>query len=381
MTTPYDVIVLGLGAMGGAAAYHLARRGYRVLGLDAFPRGHTHGSSHGHSRIIRQAYHEAPDYIPLIQRAYGLWRELEAESGRRLLHVNGGLIIGDPIGRTVVGTATSARLHGLPYEPLSPTEVGARFPGFRLSEDLVAILEPQAGYLAAAECQTAHLDLAAAHGADCHHAEPVCHWDVDGAGVRVETDRAVYRADRLVVAAGPWSRDVLKALRLPLVVLRIVNAHFAPVRPELYDVDACPIFSLLVPEGHYYGVPGPADVGLKIGRGDSAEVCTPDTIRRDVAADEIAMFRRVLDRYLPGADGALRSSLTCMYTMSPDKHFIVDRHPAHEQVALACGFSGHGFKFAPVIGEVLADLATQGRTAHPVGFLSIHRDALVQAAC
>jgi sarcosine oxidase len=373
MGTTADVIVLGLGAMGSAAALHLAKRGQRVLAFDAYERGHTRGSSHGYSRIIRQAYHEAPDYVPLVLRAYDLWRELETETERRLLFVNGDLIVGQPDGRTVRGTIVSGDLYGLPYEVLSSAEVATRYPGFRLADDLVAVMEPNAGFVLAADGVAAQLDLAARHGAELRHGEPVRRWAVDGAGVRVETDRGTYRAERLVVAAGAWSEDVLAGLGLPLTVMRVVNAHFAPIRPEFYDVRDCPVFSLLVEEGHYYGIPGPPGLGLKIGRHDDLEVCHPETVRRDVSDDEVAMLRRVLARYLPFAAGEVTSRLTCLYTMTPDKHFVVDRHPAHEQVAIACGFSGHGFKFAPVIGEILADLSTTGRTDHPIGFLSAER--------
>ncbi|HKG27208.1 MAG TPA: FAD-dependent oxidoreductase, partial [Thermomicrobiales bacterium] len=215
--------------------------------------------------------------------------------------------------------------------------------------------------------------LAARHGAELRHGEPVRRWETDGSGVRVETDLAVYRADRLVVAAGPWSGEVLAGLGLPLTVLRVVNVHFAPVRPEWYHARDCPIFSLLVEEGHYYGIPGPGDVGIKIGRHDNLATCDPQTIRRDVTDDEIAMLSRVLARYLPGAAGRVLSWLTCLYTMTPDKHFIVDLHPEHSQVAIACGFSGHGYKFAPVMGEILADIAMTGATDHPTSFLSMDR--------
>jgi sarcosine oxidase len=367
-----DAIVLGLGVMGSAAALELARRGLRVLGIDAYERGHTRGSSHGEHRIIRQAYHEAPDYVPLVRRAYDLWRELETESGQRLLFVNGGLIIGAPDGRTVTGTIRSGDLHGLPYEVLSAGDVAERYPGVRLPEELVAVLEPNAGYLLASRGVRALQDLAAKHGAELRFAEPALRWGVDGDGVWVDTAKGLHRAESLIIAAGPWSGEVLSDLGLPLTVQRVANAHFRSTRSDLFNENA-PIFSLLVPEGHYYAIPGRVELGFKIGRHDNLQTCTPETVRREVMDDEIAMFRGVLDRYLPGASGPVASSLTCLYTMTPDKHFIVDRHPAHQRVAIACGFSGHGYKFAPVIGEALADLATEGRTEHPIGFLGVGR--------
>ncbi|MGN6673234.1 MAG: N-methyl-L-tryptophan oxidase [Thermomicrobiales bacterium] len=375
MSSAYDTIVLGLGAMGSATAYHLARRGTRVLGLDAYPRGHTQGSSHGRSRIIREAYFEAPEYVPLVQRAYHLWRELEAESGQALLTLTGGLNLGAPDSELVTGALASARQHQLPYEYLTAADVTARFPGFRPPEGAVAVYEPNAGILAPEACVGAHLDLAMRHGAVLQFNEPVRHWSADGAGVRVDTAQGTYQAARLVIAAGPWSAAVLAGLGLPLTVQRIVNVHFAPAEPDRFAPGRCPIYILSVPEGEYYGFPALPGQGVKFGRHDTGEVCTPATIRRTVGADEVAALRAVLDRYLPGAGGDALWTLTCMYTNTPDRHFILDRHPAHEQVVYGCGFSGHGFKFSSVIGEILADLARDGTTKHPIGFLSAARFA------
>ncbi len=373
---PYDAIVLGLGAMGSATAYHLARHGRRVLGLDANARRHHNGSSHGTSRIIREAYAEAPEYVPLVRRAYALWRDLEAQSGRSLLRVTGGLNVGPPGGEIAGGALASARLHGLPHEVLDSHKVAARFPGFELSADLMAVFEPNAGILDPDACVEAHLDLAARHGAELHHSEPVIRWAPDGEGIRVETTTATYRADRLVVTAGPWAGQALAALGLPLEVWRMYNVYFEPTRPELFSPERCPIYILDVPEGMYYGFPALPGDGLKFGRHDLGEACTPETARREVTGDEVEALRSVLDRYLPGAAGAVKRTLTCLYTLTPDRNFILDRHPKHGQVAYGCGFSGHGFKFASVIGEILADLAIDGSTMHPIDFLSASRLSL-----
>lgn len=369
----YEAIVLGLGAMGSATAYHLARRGHRVLGLDAHPRGHTLGSSHGRSRIIREAYFEAPQYVPLVQRAYTLWQELEQASGRDLLTITGGLNVGTPDSEFITGALTSARQHNLPYELLSAGDVPARFPGFRPTADLVAVYEPHAGILDPEACVGAHLDLAARHGADLRHGEPALRWTADGAGVRVETADGAYTAERLAIAAGPWAGEVLAELGLPLRVQRVVNVHFAPVQPDLFAPERCPVYLWQVPEGDYYGFPALPGQGVKFGRHDTGERCTPHTIRRTVDDTEVAALRAILDRYMPGAAGAVRSTLTCMYTNTPDRHFVLDRHPAHAQVVYGCGFSGHGFKFSSVIGEVLADLALDGATRHDIGFLAATR--------
>jgi sarcosine oxidase len=356
--------------MGSAAVYELASRGMRVLGLDAFERGHARGSSHGTSRAIRKAYFQAPEYVPLVERAYTRWQQLEVESGEALLRVTGSLLLGSPESGPIAGTISSATRNGLPFEALEQREVSQRFPGFRLEGDLTAVFEPSGGVLHAERCLATLLVRAHQLGAQLRQSEAVRHWAADGAGLRVDTDRASYTTDRLIVTAGPWAGSVLAELGLPLSVRRVVNIYVAPTRPEFYAPESCPTYAMAVPEGEYYGMP---DHGIKIGRHDVGEVCTPDTVRRGIDAEEIAMFRAVLERYLPGANGQLAATLTCLYTMTPDKHFVIDKHPHDPHVVYACGFSGHGFKFAPVIGEVLADLAIDGRTDRPVDFLSAAR--------
>jgi sarcosine oxidase len=369
----YDVIVLGLGGMGSATAAHLARRGQRVLGLDAYERLHKRGSSHGDGRIIREAYFEASEYVPLVQRAYQLWRELQAESGRDLLLMTGGLNFGTPDSEFVTGSLASARQHSLPYEYLNHAEVAERFPGFRLPDHLVAVYEPNAGVLKPEVCMDAYLDLAARHGADLRFSTPATSWSADGVGVRVETQSGSFQAERLVITAGPWAADVLRDLNLPLAVQRVVNVHFEPTTPEHFQPQRCPVYLFQVPEGDYYGFPALPGQGVKIGRHDIGEVCTPDTIRRQIDDAEIESLRGVLDRYLPGASGSVIKTLTCMYTNTPDRHFIIDHIPDAPQVVYGCGFSGHGFKFASAIGEVLAELAVDGSTRHDVAFLSPRR--------
>ena len=296
MMNSYDAIVLGLGGMGSATAYHLARRGQRVLGLDVFERGHTRGSSHGRSRIIREAYYAAPEYVPLVQRSYALWRELEAELGTSLLMITGGLLIEPPGGPMVTGAVRSAGLHNLDYEELTADEIRSRFPGLKPTDDLIGVFEPNAGVLAPEACVAAHLDLAASHGADLRHSEPARRWVSGTQGVVVETDNGAYSADQLVVTAGPWASELLPELGLPLSVERIVNVHFEPSQPERFVPDRCPIHIWEVPEGHFYGLPSLPGQGMKIGRHDAIESCTPQTVRREVAPAEIAMLRQMLDR-------------------------------------------------------------------------------------
>ncbi|HYP18673.1 MAG TPA: N-methyl-L-tryptophan oxidase [Chloroflexia bacterium] len=368
----YDLIVIGLGAMGSATAYHAASRGHRVLGLDAYQRNHANGSSHGRSRIIRESYAEGPEYVPLVQRAYKLWRDLEEESSRSLLTIIGGVYIGSPDTEIVRGVLRSAETHGLACDYLSAAELMSRFPGFRVPEDMVAVYEANGGVLDAEACVGVHLDLAARHGAELRYGEPVLRWAADGSGVRVETAAGSYTGERLVIAAGPWIGGLLADLPLPLAVWRVYNTFFEPTRPE-FEVGRCPFYLLEVPEGTYYGLPSLPGQGLKAGRHDAGEVSTPQNVRRTVEVSEVEAIRSVLERYMPGAAGALKATTTCVYTVTPDADFVIDRHPEHPQVVYASPCSGHGFKFSSAIGEVLCDLALEGTSAFDVAVFSAER--------
>jgi sarcosine oxidase len=371
-----DVIVIGLGGMGSSTAAHLAQRGASVIGFDAFEPGHANGSSHGESRIIRKAYFESPDYVPMLNRAYELWEELQHESGQNLLTINGGLNIGSVDSGFVAGSTRSAREFGLNVEELDAAEVNARFPGFQLPDSLVALYDPSAGFLRPEACVAAHLDRAKLHGARLHFNSPVIEWGSNGDGVFVRTSTDRYSAGRLVITAGPWSKSLISGWDAPLEVWRIVNVHFDSTRADLFAQEHCPIFLMEVPEGHYYGFPALPGQGVKIGRHDIGVVCTPETIDREVRSDEVAMLRDVLDKYMPGASGPVKWSLTCMYSNTPDFHFVLDHHPAFSNVMIGCGFSGHGFKFASVIGEVLSELALDGSSRLDIGFLSAERFVL-----
>jgi sarcosine oxidase len=363
MPATFDVIVVGLGAMGSAAAYHLARRGRRVLGLDRHAPPHAFGSSHGQTRIIREAYFEHPLYVPLVQRAYEAWGELERETDRTLLLQTGGLMIGRPDGVVVEGARRSAEEHRLPHEVLSAAEVRHRFPALRPSEDMVAVWEPRAGILFPEACIEAHLAMARRHGATLQMDEPVLRWEPDGDGVRIVTAKGEYAAAQTVLTAGSWMKALLPDLDLPLAVERQVLYWFTPQQdPERFAPARCPIHLWEhEPNRFWYGFPDLGN-GVKIARHHEGDPADPDTIDREVHAEEIESMRGVLRRFLPDADGPLRSVAVCMYTNTPDEHFLIDRHPAHPQVLIASPCSGHGFKFSSVIGEALADLLTDGLT-------------------
>lgn len=369
----YDVIVVGLGAMGGAAAYHAARSGARVLGLDANPAGHEHGSSHGATRAIRETYFEAPDYVPLAQRSFDHWRALEAETGQSLLTVSGALYLGPPGNPMTAGVTRAARAHGLPYEALAGAGFARRFPGFALPDGWEALFEARGGILRADACMQAHLDLARRHGADLRFETPALSWRNGGEGVVVETPDGPVEAATMILTPGPWAPEALADLSLPLSCRRIAVVHLDATDPGRYPASDLSVYFWMTPEGIYAGFPHIDGEGVKIMRHDVGDVCTPATVRREIDAEDTAQITRFTARYMPAANGPVREALACLYTMTPDNHFILDRHPAIPGLVYACGFCGHGFKFAPVIGEALSDLALDGATALPVGFLSARR--------
>jgi sarcosine oxidase len=373
----YDVIVLGLGGMGSAAAAHLARRGQRVLGLERFGPAHDQGSSHGGSRIIRQAYFEDPAYVPLLLRAYELWERLEADTGEDLLTLTGGLMIGPEDSRTVRGSLRSARAWDLAHEVLGGQEVRRRFPTLAPGPTDIALYESEAGFLRPEAVVRAQLAEAERAGADLRFEEPALGWEALEGGVRVRSATGTHEAGRLVVSPGPWAPAVLGDLGLPLVVERQVQYWFDP--PEGIDAflpGRQPIWIWEEPDGvQFYGFPAVdgAGGGVKTAFFRMGEQTTPDTIDRAVHPDEVERMRGRLRRSVPGLDGPLLRATTCMYTTTPDEHFVVDRHPALPQVTLAAGFSGHGFKFVSVVGEILADLSIEGVTAHDISLFRADR--------
>jgi len=361
----YEVIVIGLGAMGSATLFHLARRGVRVLGLEQFSPGHALGSSHGDSRIIRETYFEHPLYVPLVQRAHQLWRELEHSSGASLMKITGGLMIGPEKGMVVSGTLRSAREHSLPHEVLSAREVHERFPAFRIDGDLVAVLDPRAGYLDPDACNKAHLDGALAAGAEIRFEDPVVEWSVDGPGVRVQAGSGNFHGARIAMSAGPWNRRLIHGVDLPLSVERQTVFWFETPRPtDAYDSARFPIYAHEFKPGTIcYGFPQlPRGVKASVMH-DGKIMASPDDVDRRIRENEVKPLRQALGPVLPElAESAIRDSGVCLFTNTPDHDFIIDFHPLHPQVLISSPCSGHGFKFASAIGELQADLLTHGKS-------------------
>ena len=374
MAQVYDAIVLGVGGMGAAACFELARRGRTVLGLEQFPLVHDRGSSHGQTRIIRTAYYEHPNYVPLLKRAWVRWYELEQRTGRHLLTECPCLNIGPENSELIAGVRASAAEHGLAIKNMSATEIARRTP-FRFPENYQGVLERQAGFLHVEDCVRAHIDSAVSLGAEIRAEEPVREWKAAGDGVDVTTDRGTYHAGKLVVTAGAWATKLLADLGVPLTVMRQVMLWIdVSANPYMFRRDHFPMFIADAPGGPFYGIPAIDEYGLKIARHYGApELAGPEEVNWDATTEDVPAVRAFLDRHVLGASGAVTNGQVCMYTLTPDKHFVIDVHPKFPQVAVACGFSGHGFKFSSVVGEVLADLVEYGKTSHAIDMFSARR--------
>ncbi|MGQ0648487.1 MAG: N-methyl-L-tryptophan oxidase [Gemmatimonadaceae bacterium] len=375
----FDVIVVGAGGMGSAAAYHLTRRGKRVLALERHGIAHDLGSSHGITRIIRLAYFEHPSYVPLLRRAYELWRELQSAFGEQLLHITGSIDAGEERSRTFSGSLASCTAHDLPHEVLTSAQLSARFPGYQLPPGHRAVLQPEGGFLLPEPCIEAHIELARAGGADVRAHERAFEWEVTAEGtVMVETELGVYEAEQLVIAAGAWTGQLVPSLGTLLTPERQVLGWFGIEDRDVFAPQHFPVFNLDFDGRHWYGFPEFAVPGFKVGcyhhLREAVDAEDPDW--RPVSRHDIDLLRSCVRQCFPAADGDLVMSKVCLFTNTPDEDFIIDRLPGSPQVVIASPCSGHGFKFASVIGEIVADLVTRGGTAHDIARHRVSRFAV-----
>ena len=370
MRERYDVAVIGLGAMGSAAAYHLALRGRSVVGFDRYRPPHSFGSSHGRTRIIREAYPEGAGYVPLVQRAYELWADLQTASGDELLTITGGLLIDDEGGDSSRSAIHSAARGGIAIEQLSPAEVASRFPTFRLDSGQIAIFEPRAGVLAIEACIKAHLDAAAIAGAELRFNTAVDGWTASDGGFELATSGGTVQADRLVLSAGPWLPTLLGRRAAALTVERQVQCWFEPVDDGEGPISIWPA----VAAGGYTS-PDLGD-GVKVAVHHGGVATTPDDVERLVGDDDVDPLRRFIEHYLPGVTSTLREASVCLYTNTADEDFLIDILPEDERIIVVSPCSGHGFKFAPAVGEAVAELLTDGSTTQPIEAFRFDREAL-----
>lgn len=370
----YDVAVVGLGAMGSAALFHLARRGVRAVGIEQFAPGHDRGSSHGESRAIRLGYSEHPSYVPLVLSAFANWRELERLSGETLLTTTGILEAGKPGSRMVAGSLEACLLNGLDHELLDAAEVRRRIPAVTLPEGYTAIWQPEGGFLRPELANSVHLRLAEHAGATVLTETRVSAIEPAGEGVRVVLDGRTIEAASVVVAAGAWIADLVPELKSHLFLQREVLCWYEPLEPDLFALGRLPVFAIESEDDIVYGFPDFLGTGLKTAsHHGSGIVPHADLARQDAGAADEARTRRFLERFVPAGAGRLLGMKTCLYTMTPDEDFVIDLAPADPRIVVASPCSGHGYKFASVIGEILADLATQRATRHDIGRFRMDR--------
>ncbi|MFG0886769.1 N-methyl-L-tryptophan oxidase [Vibrio sp. CJQ_6] len=374
MDLKYDVVVVGAGSMGMAAGYFLAKQGKKVLMMDAFDPPHHHASHHGETRIIRHAYGEGEKYVPLALRAQALWEALQAESGQTLFLKTGVLNMGEASSPFIQMIIASAKQYQLPIEVLTAAEIHQRFPGITLPDNYIGCFESTSGVLRCEDCISAYRQLALAHGAELLTYHPLDEIDVQDHGVTLRSGETVIVADKVIVSAGAWATKLMSALdfTLPMQPNRKTFAWFE-ADEALYGEGLFPAFSFDSPQGMYYGFPSIDGAGLKVGRHDGGEAQDPDTpiAPFDTVVDSVDL-ERFLATVMPQTSGLMYGK-TCLYSMTADEHFIIDTLPKHDNIIIAAGFSGHGFKFASVIGEILSDLAVRGETEHDISLFSLSR--------
>jgi len=378
-TKKYDVVVLGLGGMGSSAAYHLAKRGLKILGLEQFTEAHALGSSHGKTRLIRKAYFEHPDYVPLLHRSYELWDEIEEKSQEKLFHATGLTIFGDGNSTILKGIKTSRDKFNLDVKELGLEAAQNWNPRFKVPKDFIGLTEDEGGFLEVEKCVRSFLKVAKRLGADLRFEEPCLKWGTEGEGVWVQTSKEKVFADKLVITAGPWTSQVLKELNLKLQVHRVTQFWFKGKNSSvLNQIKSC--FAFDMPYGFIYGFPAfynSKDLKVAVHK-PGAKISDPSKVDRELSTQDHQEVRQFLMEVMPDVDPIPVEGSVCLYTMTPDEHFIIDTHPKFSQVSLACGFSGHGFKFASVVGSILSDLTITGKSSDLGDFLRIRSGVLTE---
>lgn len=377
----YDAIIIGVGSMGAATCFWLAERGYKVLGLEQFDIPHEQGSHAGQSRIIRKAYFEHPDYVPLLERAYENWKEMEALTGTQLYFQTGLVYFGKSTNTIIRGVKDAAILHKIKIDQLSQQQASSQFPEFTVPQNFETIYEPDAGFITPEKAILLYKEEAIKSGADIRTNESVLKWGKEGDTVKLVTNKNTYYSKKLIITAGAWAGKMLPQLNTELTVTRQTIGWVQPKKPKSFSLGNFPCW-MLEEEGmgSYYGFPllpedrfdGPS--GIKIAHHFPGQIVDPDNVNRQISKDDEDDLRYVLEKYLPQADAKVLSWKTCLYTNTKDENFIIDHLPGYDgDVTIACGFSGHGFKFVSVVGEILADLAIEGKSNLPIDFLSLKR--------
>jgi len=382
LNNSFDVIVIGVGSMGSATSYYLAKRGYKVLGLEQFDISHEFGSHAGQSRIIRKAYFEHPGYVPLLERAYENWEALEWETGKQVYYKTGLLYAGNPNNEMIKGVERSAGLYNIDLDQMNIAAAADQFPQFKFPDDFEILFEPEAGFITPEKAIRLYASQAKKNGAAIHSNEKVIDWKKDKNIILLKTDKQTYQCDKLIITAGAWAGKMIPGLADKIKVTRQFVAWIKTKNDDQFELNKFPCWMISDDEKHgcYYGFPlldtekfgEPA--GLKLAHHFPNDVTDPDKVDRLTTEKDIQNLNYCLNKYLPGVFDSILHTKICLYANSPDENFIIDKLPGYEEnVSIACGFSGHGFKFASVVGEILADLAIESRSDLPIEFLNANR--------
>ncbi len=377
----FDVIVVGVGSMGAPTCYNLAKRGVKVLGLEQFTVVHNNGSHAGQSRMVRKAYFEDPDYVPLLDKAYTLWKELEEITDQKLFHKTGLFYTGPKQNNVLEGVKLSAQKYNITINRLGEKECSKQFPNFKLLENNEHLFEPDAGYVIPEQIIALYCELAVDRGATILENQLVEDWSEGDNIITVKTKNTTYTADKIIFTAGGFTNNLLPFKKNELVPRRQITCWFEPKEPALFSSDKFPCFLYTTPDlpGAFYGFPllstgdGSGKMGVKIGYHFPGEIIDPYTMHDFDQEKESKLIKEFMLDYIPKGYKSVLSIKSCIYTYTEDGHFILEKHKDYKNVSVACGFSGHGFKLAPLVGEILADLSLEGKTDNPIAFLSSDR--------
>jgi len=382
LPTSFDIIVIGVGSMGSATCYYLSKRGYKVLGLEQFDITHEFGSHAGQSRIIRKAYFEHPDYVPLLERAYRNWETLEWETDKQVYYKTGLLYAGKPDNEIITGVERSAGSYNIDLDQLNIAAATDQFPQFKFPDDFEILFEPEAGFITPEKAIRLYARQAKQNGVTIQSNEKVINWKKEGTNIIVSTDRDTYQCNKLIINAGAWAGKMIPGLADKIKVTRQFVAWIKTKNDDQFELNKFPCWMIgdHLKHGCYYGFPlldtekfgEPA--GLKLAHHFPFQATDPDNVNRQTTEFDLENLKYCLNKYLPGVFDSILHTKICLYANSPDENFIIDKLPGYEEnVSIACGFSGHGFKFASVVGEILADLAIEGKSDLPIEFLNANR--------
>ena len=370
----YDVIIIGLGAMGSAASYYLSKNGVKVLGLDTYEPPHKLGSSHGHTRVIREAYHEGTSYVPIVKKAYELWNELDHEIEDKLILEYGGMYLGDD-GKYLSDAKKSAKKYDIPIKEFSSKEIKEKYNILNPPNNFKGLLENRSGAVFPEKAISNFLSKSINNGSSHNYNEKVIVWEKQSKFYKVETDKNNYFAEKLIFSSGAWIKNLVPSLKLPVKIERQVLFWFDPIKDkDKFHYSNMPNTGWDLDNGmEFYTQPNIENKGFKVAMHHNGKFISENDLNRESNADDLSIVKNFLEEYIPLANGKLIDSRVCVYTNTPDLDFIIDFYPNDENIIICSPCSGHGFKFTPAIGEICSELVINNAANYDLSEFSIKR--------